>query len=198
MAQVIKPGHYLPERHYWSHTSYCRQRSTYAMARSKAVAIKNARDAEARLAAKAPPKKRRWRPDTVAKREIRKCQKSTSPLIPRRPIRKIVRELLADLSKGGDARMTRNAFEHLFQMSSVVMAEALGAAERIRVAENRTKSIRSRHLRVGRATLGIHCLSDAQLPMEFSARRRVARPPAPPAAETVKTPENSTGVNSSP
>jgi histone H3/H4 len=194
-AQVIKPGHYLAERQYRSHTSYCRQDSTDTMARSKSVAVKNARDAEARLAAKAPSKKRRWRPDTVAKREIRKWQKSASPLIPRRPIRKIVRGMLADLSKSGDARMTRNAFEHLFQMSSVVMTEALGAAERVRVAENRTKSIRSRHLRVGRATLGIRCLSDAQLPMEFSARRLVAPPPA---RETAKASEPSTNVTLSP
>ena len=44
----------------------------------------------------APPRreKRRWRPGTVALREIRKYQKSSDLLIPKAPFARVVRELM--------------------------------------------------------------------------------------------------------
>ncbi len=42
------------------------------------------------------PKKRRYRPGTVALREIRKFQKSTNLLFPKAPFRRLVRELSQD------------------------------------------------------------------------------------------------------
>jgi len=68
--------------------------------------------------------------------------------------------------------MTRNAFETVYEMVSAVTTEVLAAAERVRLAENSCKSIRVRHLRVGRGLVGIHCLSDAQIPLEFALRER--------------------------
>lgn len=169
------------------------------MARSKGIAIKNAQ--KARKLADGPEvarKKRRWRPNTVASREVRRYQRSVDPLIPKRPVRRIVQYLLQELSPAGDMRMTRNAFEQLYNMASTVMSEALGAAERVRAAENGAKSIRRRHLRVGRSMLGIKCLSDSQMPIERNAsdslgmsrkNRPVPRPVAPPVVKVEPAPD---------
>lgn len=105
----------------------------------------------------------------MASREVRRYQRSVGPLVPKRPVRRIVQHMLQELSPSGDMRMTRNAFEQLYIMASTVMSETLGAAERVRAAEKRTKSIRRRHMRVGRAMIGIKCLSDSQMPVERNA-----------------------------
>jgi histone H3 len=47
-----------------------------------------------------PIKKRRYRPGTVAIREIRKYQKSTENLIQRLPFKKLVKEILQDYQDG--------------------------------------------------------------------------------------------------
>lgn len=168
------------------------------MARSKSVATKHAQKAR-KLAADRPGpemarKKRRWRPNTVASREVRRYQRSVDPLIPKRPVRRIVQHMLQELSSTGDMRMTRNAFEQLYSMASTIMSETLGAAERVRSAENGAKSIRRRHMRVGRSMIGIKCLSDSQMPIERNAsdslgtsrkNRAVPRPVAPPVAPSV-------------
>ena len=54
-------------------------------------------------------KKRRWRPGTVAKREIRKLTKSTKLLFPRLPFNRLVREICQDLPNGCDKHFTKNA-----------------------------------------------------------------------------------------
>jgi len=121
-------------------------------------------------------KPRRWRPGTIARREIRRYQKSTKALLPKRPVRHIVKALLHKHSQCGDMRMTRNAFTHLHEMSSVVLSEVLAAAERVRALEHGVKAIHARHMQVGRGLVGMHALSCAQLPIERSA---VVRPTAP-------------------
>ena len=55
----------------------------------------------------APVKKRRYRPGTVALREIRKYQKGTDLLLRKLPFRRIVREILQEL--GGDKRIQDSA-----------------------------------------------------------------------------------------
>ena len=55
--------------------------------------IKNAGDSDAKTEPKASPALRRYRPGTVALREIRKYQKSTDLLIRKRPFQRLVREL---------------------------------------------------------------------------------------------------------
>lgn len=160
------------------------------MPRTKAIAIQNLRNAQAGLDKKSKSKMKkkvaaadttsevqkrkphRWRPGTVAQREIRKFQKTTKNVLPRSPVKRIVKALLAEYSTNGDARMTRNAFESLYEMVSAVATDALAAAERVRVSENKVQSIRSRHLRVGRGLIGVHCLSDSQIPLEFTLRSR--------------------------
>ncbi|AQK86857.1 centromeric histone H3 [Zea mays] len=51
----------------------------------------------------------RWRPGTVALREIRKYQKSTEPLIPFAPFVRVVRELTNFVTNGKVERYTAEA-----------------------------------------------------------------------------------------
>lgn len=60
---------------------------------------------EAPRAPPPPPKrKRRWRPGTVALREIRHYQKSIDLLIPRAPFARLVREVMQDLYTKRDGK----------------------------------------------------------------------------------------------
>lgn len=63
------------------------------------------------VAPQAPPppprQKRRWRPGTVALREIRNYQKTTDLLIPRAPFARLVREVMQDLYNSRSGRFYR-------------------------------------------------------------------------------------------
>lgn len=54
-------------------------------------------------------KPRRWRPGTVAKREIRKLSRSTNLLFPKLSFSRLVREVCQDLPRCSDKRFTKNA-----------------------------------------------------------------------------------------
>jgi histone H3 len=58
-------------------------------------------------------KKHRWKPGTVARREIRKFQKTTCNLIGALPFRRLVRELAQKLSEKENVRFTATAVEAL-------------------------------------------------------------------------------------
>ncbi|KAK9465188.1 histone-fold-containing protein [Lipomyces arxii] len=55
----------------------------------------------------APTKSRRYRPGTVALREIRKYQRSTELLIPKLPFARVVREVASDYMWGDDGTSVR-------------------------------------------------------------------------------------------
>ncbi len=67
----------------------------------------------ARAAAKKPTiavrKPHRWRPGTMALREIQKFQKNTDLLIRKAPVQHLVREILQADSKNSDMRMQSTA-----------------------------------------------------------------------------------------
>ena len=58
-------------------------------------------------------KKHRWKPGTVAKREIRKFQKTTCNLIGALPFRRLVREVAKQQSNDANVRFTATAVEAL-------------------------------------------------------------------------------------
>lgn len=62
-------------------------------------------------------KKRRWRPGTQALREIRKSQKGVGLLMPRRPFRRFVRNIIQDTSYNHVSRITQSAAEALQEAS---------------------------------------------------------------------------------
>lgn len=77
---------------------------------------------EEQVVAGANPKKRRWRSGTVALREIRKLQKTTDLLIPKKPFERVVREVLQDLGIDS-ARVTKDAFLALQTASEDMLTE---------------------------------------------------------------------------
>lgn len=66
---------------------------------------------------------RRFRPGTVALREIRKYQKSTELLIRKLPFQRLVREIVQDLRN--DLRMTSISFEVLQEASEAYLVGLL-------------------------------------------------------------------------
>jgi histone H3 len=61
-----------------------------------------------------PPKPHRFRPGTVALREIKKMQKSVDNLIPRAPLMRLVREIVSMFTSNGcGLRITKGAFQAL-------------------------------------------------------------------------------------
>ena len=80
------------------------------MVRTKQVpksktAAKAATNPVAKPAAKAAKKPHRYRPGTVALREIRKYQKSTELLLPKLPFMRLVREIVAEFATDAGMRM---------------------------------------------------------------------------------------------
>merc|ERR1712154_24376 len=69
------------------------------------------------------PKQRRFRPDTVAKREIKKFQTSTELLIPMASFKRIVRK--TSVMSSGDYRMTSNACEALHHAAEDFLRQKL-------------------------------------------------------------------------
>ena len=60
-----------------------------------------------------PPRQRRYRPGTVALREIRYFQRSTMMLIPRLPFARAVREIALEFWRGDDLRFQADALQAL-------------------------------------------------------------------------------------
>lgn len=83
------------------------------MARTKQIARKSIGGKVPRrpkgTPAKGEKKPRRYRPGTVALREIRHYQKTTELLIRRRPFQRLVREIADDLSVSKDVRWQSSA-----------------------------------------------------------------------------------------
>ncbi len=103
------------------------------MARTKQIAKKNPfaggkapRKAVAgkKAAIEGVNKKRRFRPGTVALREIRRYQKSTSLLISKAPFQRLVREIAQDYqSPGNDLRWQASAVAALHEAAEAYLVE---------------------------------------------------------------------------
>ena len=75
------------------------------------------------LASSAPKKAHRWRPGTVALREIRKYQQSTTTLIPKAPFRRLVREVSTAVKE--TIRMQATAVEALQEASEAYITSVI-------------------------------------------------------------------------
>jgi histone H3 len=69
--------------------------------------------------------KHRWRPGTVALREIKKYQRSTSPLIPWQPFTRLAREVCDDVHGQPALRWQRSALEGLREAAEMYLVEQL-------------------------------------------------------------------------
>jgi histone H3/H4 len=112
------------------------------MARGKIVPKRNGVVA----GAKAPvqggimPKKRRWRPGTVAMREIRKYQRNAEPLLPRLPFRRLLRDILLEIHPdrvNRVNRMTRTATDMLQEGAEQMLVQLFKDAQLLTVYAGR-------------------------------------------------------------
>jgi histone H3 len=104
-------------------TKQTARHSTGGKAPRKQVAGKGAASLKAMVALKSPRKpqvkKHKYRPGTVALREIRKYQKSTELLFRRLPFQRLVREIAQDYKQ--DLRFQSQAIEALQQAAEVFL-----------------------------------------------------------------------------
>lgn len=102
------------------------------MARTKqTVATKKTRKLHPKKALK---KKRRFRPGTVAKREITRLQKSNKLLIPKKPFVQLVREIAADFRPG--VRFAKDALTALQEIAEAHMTNFFEQTTLITKARN--------------------------------------------------------------
>lgn len=89
------------------------------MPRSKSTARKQPVKTNTILGKPLKKKTRRYRPGTVALREIRKYQKSTDFLIPKLPFERLVRETIQDLTPGQEVRLTGDALRAIREAAEI-------------------------------------------------------------------------------
>ena len=109
-------------------------------------------------------KKRKWRPGTVARREIVKHQRGTEPLVNKSAIRKVVLDAAREAGKG-DIRFKKTAVEALREAASSFLVDYFTAANKVRMVENKQKTLQRHHTQIGRATLGTVFCDDTNMPM---------------------------------
>lgn len=90
-------------------------------------------------------KPHRFRQGTVALREIRRYQKSVDLLIPRSPIRRLIRELAGPIKE--DLRFTRNAFEALHEAAECYLTQLFDDANVCALEHNR-RMVTARDMRL--------------------------------------------------
>ncbi|MBG88029.1 MAG: hypothetical protein CMO80_14150 [Verrucomicrobiales bacterium] len=123
-----------------------------------------------------PRKPTRFKPETRAKREIRKQQNSQKSLLKKVPFERAVREAVQNNEgpSGTCYRMTKGAFAILRAVSQDVLTDLMTATEIIRQKQGTTKSILPEQMEIARGLIHVKCLSNTQLPMHISLGQRRA------------------------
>jgi len=115
------------------------------MARTKATASKKTTSRRAAAAAKpkagvekpkAPRKKRRFRPGTVALREIRKMQKSTNTLLAKSSFSRLAREIAMEYTY--DKRWTKEALQALQEAAEAFLVDHFEKVNLVAIHSKRT------------------------------------------------------------
>ncbi len=115
--------------------------------KSTATAKQTAKAKPEKPTEKPPRRKRRYHPGTKALWAIKRLQKSTDLLVPKRPIGRLIREIVQDLFPGADLRFRRGAMEALHAIAEVYITEYFQDGMVVSVSEQR-KTLFVRDLRV--------------------------------------------------
>ena len=122
-----------------------------------------------------PRKPVRFKPETNAKREIKRQQNSQKSLLKKVPFERAVRETVQNQGSSGNCfRMTKGAFAILRAVSQDVLTDLMTATEIVRQKQGTTKSILPEQMEVARGLINVKCLSNTQLPMHISLGQRRA------------------------
>ncbi len=100
-------------------TKQTARRSTGGKAPLKTLAKKAARNSTPSTGGVKKPHK--YRPGTIALREIRRYQKSTETLIRKLPFQRLVREVMQDVAPNGDMRLQSHALAALQEASEAYL-----------------------------------------------------------------------------
>lgn len=111
-------------------------------------------------------KKKRWRPGTVAGRDIKKLQRTVNPLVNKSAIRKCVLAAAQTAGKS-DIRFKKTAVEALREAASSFLVDFFDASNKVRHIEGKNKTLQLSHTQIGRATMNVPCLSDTWAPMSL-------------------------------
>lgn len=101
------------------------------MPRTKATELDKAAAAAGAAGATKEKKKRRWKPGTVVKRQIRKLQTgkdATKRLIPRAALRRMIKDAVENASSGTPLRTTANSVTALHDGAEDFLVEAFQLA----------------------------------------------------------------------
>ena len=99
---------------------------------------KSDKNAENRVKKEESVKKRKFRPGTVALREIRRLQKSTDALTQRMPMKRLVRSITQDVSTASDdMRWTRAAMDTICKSAEMFLIELFSEANGMCVHRHR-------------------------------------------------------------
>ena len=95
-------------------------------------------------------KPRRYRPGTVALREIRRYQKTTDLLIPKANFKRLVREILQNLRKNADPfRVKKSAYLALQEAAEAYVVDCMEGANLCAIHAKRT-TVKVKDLRLAR------------------------------------------------
>ena len=70
-------------------------------------------------------KKRRYRPGTIARREIRRLQKSTKHVVSSASMERVIREIVNHYSTNGDMRIEKGAIKALHEAAEAAVVAAM-------------------------------------------------------------------------
>jgi len=82
-------------------------------------------------------KPHRFRPGTVALRQIRKYQKSTDLLIPKAPFLRLVREITQEIFMNSEIRYTKTAVGALHEASEAYLCDLFSSANELAIYSGR-------------------------------------------------------------
>ena len=81
-------------------------------------------------------KKRRWRPGTVALRDIKKYQRSTDLLIPKLPMERLIKEEAEKTALEGGVKWSKTAIEALHTATEDFLTEHFQRMNNLAIARN--------------------------------------------------------------
>lgn len=134
----------------------------------------------------AQKRKHRWRPGTVAMRDIRKAQRETHPLLGKKLVNDMVRVCLP-ADRG--FKVKRGALAAIREAASAFMVDYFTQANKVRYLNNKSKTLTVVDTCIGRATMGVACMSDISSPMILPLAKKAAivAPRAVPVAPRAAT-----------
>jgi histone H3/H4 len=136
-------------------TKQTARKSTAGKAPRKTLATKAARKSDTATGGMKKP--HRWRPGTVALREIRQYQKSDQLLIKKAPFARLVREIMQECGSASTNRIQSAAIEALQQAAEAMMVQLFEDSNLVAIHGKRV-TVMPRDIQLVRRIRNLSCL----------------------------------------